>query len=510
MQYTILIILLSCLHNTLSAQQAKYDYNWPLSYRTSDITDHPEYNGTLLNFQINPVKRSYFEIPFFLDASAAISDSLGHLLFYSNGCSIAHAEHKRMKNGDKINEGGQVYGQNCGATGFGYPNFQGLLILPFPNHSGQYIMLQVHRPDDDWHNKDLLYTVVDMAQDSSRGAVTLKNVLAYREDTLMDMLTAVRHANGRDWWVVVPKLLSREYLVSLVDNQGIHPPVVQTLPAVPMGGFAGQAVFSPNGKKYITMDAYGYLQVFDFDRCSGLLSHPRHVSFAGDTISAGGVAVSPSSRYLYISARTKLYQLDLAVADLTASSRFIAYWDGYTEDQVLAYTFFQQMLAPDGQIYMRSTNGTRALHVIHQPDRPGRDCDFEQRAMDLLTWNYSLPNFPHFRLFDVPGSPCDTLGINGPQPPEDTLVVIPPPSCADQIAIYPNPAALQATLEMPRCQAGTVTIYDVTGRRLQQHTWAEDTEQVPLDVSLFVPGLYLLRIQLANGERISRTMAVMR
>ncbi len=342
----ILIILLPCLPNYSTAQQAKNDYNWIFGYGPMPA-GYPEYNGTLLDFSKNPLEQLYFDIPVDLYASAVVSDSLGKLLFYSNGCKILTAGHKLMQNGDEINKGGLLYEQNC-AGRFAYASYQGLLILPFPGHYQQYIMLHLHRPDyNNRYNKELLYTIVDMTQDSGRGAVTLKNQLAYHGDTLMDMLTAVRHANGRDWWVIVPKTNSLKYFVSLLDDQGLHPRQVQTLHrAVPMNSYPVQAVFSPNGRKYATMDIFGHLQVFDFDRCAGRLSNPQRVAFTGDTISACGVAISPSSRYLYVSTTTKLYQFDLLAPDLDASRQYIAYWDGHVDFQVLATTFFAQDAGP--------------------------------------------------------------------------------------------------------------------------------------------------------------------
>jgi len=338
--------------------------------------------------------------------------------------------------------------------------------------------------------------------------VVLKNVLGFVSDGMMDMLSAVRHANGRDWWVVVPKRKSQDYYVALLDPTGIHPPEVQTLHrAAQMTSFPGQAVFSPNGKKYATIDVVGQLQVYDFDRCSGQLSNVRHITFPGDTLSGCGVAISPSSRYLYASITTKLYQFDLQAPDLAASRQFIAQWDGHVDFQVLATTFFQQMLAPDGQIYMMHTNSNKSLHIIHHPDQRGRACDFEQRGVQLLTWNFSMPNFPHFRLFDVPGSSCDILGINGPQPPEDILVVVP---CAGSIQLYPNPASTMITLELPGCQGGTLTVYDMMGRLVEVRPLAAEVVSVPFDVSRYVPGVYLLQIRMVGGEVVVRSLAVVR
>ena len=105
MKYALLIALLTFLQVPSYAQQAKNDYNWTFGYAPTG-PGQPDYNGTLLDFNKNPVEQLYFDIPVDLQSSAVISDSLGKLLFYSNGCKILTAEHRLMQNGDEINKGG--------------------------------------------------------------------------------------------------------------------------------------------------------------------------------------------------------------------------------------------------------------------------------------------------------------------------------------------------------------------------------------------------------------------
>ena len=53
------------------------------------------------------------------------------------------------------------------------------------------------------------------------------------------------------------------------------------------------------------------------------------------------------------------------------------------------------------------------MHIIHQPDEPGLDCQYQQHGLHLITANsFSVPTFPNFRLGPIDGSDCDTLGID--------------------------------------------------------------------------------------------------
>ena len=120
----------------------------------------------------------------------------------------------------------------------------------------------------------------------------------------------------------------------------------------------------------------------------------------------------------------------------------------------------------------------------------------------------STPNFPHFRLFDAQGSPCDTLGIDGPPPPKDTTPL--PPVCAGEIRLYPNPASGSAWLELPACAGGSLSIFDVMGRWVQDITLAPENIREQLLLQDFVPGLYFLHIRTTSGGRVTKRLVVVR
>ena len=77
--------------------QTGYGNNWVLGYNTTETS------GTILDF--NQAQVSIFPVQkdMFLEGSIAVmSDSIGNLLFYSNGCFIANGKHNKIINSDSI------------------------------------------------------------------------------------------------------------------------------------------------------------------------------------------------------------------------------------------------------------------------------------------------------------------------------------------------------------------------------------------------------------------------
>ena len=178
------------------------------------------------------------------------------------------------------------------------------------------------------------------------------------------------------------------------------------------------ANFSQDGSKYVIVEGKlisGPVEVhlYDFDRCTGLLSNPQYWTIPISPIFAEGCAISPNSRYLYASAYTELWQYDLWADDVEASGILVGEYDGFLVHNFFTTHFYQAELAPDGKIYITCTNGVRYMHVIHNPDEAGLACNFEQRGLYLPTHNsFAAPNWPNYRLGPLDGSPCDTLGLD--------------------------------------------------------------------------------------------------
>jgi hypothetical protein len=211
MKNILLIILLYTTLNPVIFAQQKNDYLWILGYTPNDSV--ARYGGTMLDFNYNPPLLSYFDIPVdIISSNALISNGDGNLVAYTNGCSIINREHQIMENGDSINAG-IIHDLYCEHD---YPVEQGVLMLPYPGDTRQTIVLQI------WYNYEpllpirFLYSVVVQNDSFPNGLITEKNIEII-QDSLSLQLSAVRHANGRDWWIVLPEYNSNTYNFFLFD-----------------------------------------------------------------------------------------------------------------------------------------------------------------------------------------------------------------------------------------------------------------------------------------------------
>jgi hypothetical protein len=229
------------------------------------------------------------------------------------------------------------------------------------------------------------------------------------------------------------------------------------------------------------------IDIFDFDRCQGQFISGERLPFPGDpNTGIMGTAISPSSRYLYVSALSKLFQYDLQSNDIEGSKILIDEYDWFLDSMTSNFqtTFYQQMLAPNGKIYMSVPNSTFYFHVIHQPDSAGLACDFRQHDLRLATKHgFCVPNFPYFRLYDMPGSPCDSLGVNSTNEHEVPF---------GEIRLSPNPIGSGiVNVEIPSGAGGILRLFNTAGRFIEEYKM--EREQVfSLDCSSLSNGVYVV------------------
>jgi len=388
----------------------KHDYIWLTGY--SSIPGNMEYGGSVIDFNINPPDVYYeFRSMNLQRTNASICDTAGNLLFYTNGIFIANAIHEQMENGGGLNPG--QYTNDFADIGLSL--VQGAIFLPSPENDSLYYLLHQAR---DWagdgtsHVRRFYFSLINQKAQNGFGTVLTKNELIIADTLNTGKVCAVKHANGRDWWSIIQEYYTNQFYRILINPEGIHLQESQFLEDNIYSG-AGQVVFSPDGSKfvqYVIKNApLGHLiYIYDFDRCTGQLSNPVFINFVDSEMIAAGAAISPNSRYLYISAFRYMYQYDLWADDIAATKDTVAIYDGFTSPFSTAFYFCQ--LGPDGKIYINAPSGVNVMHVINNPDLPGDSCDVCQHCVQLPTYNaVSIPNFPNYRLGALEGSPCDTL-----------------------------------------------------------------------------------------------------
>lgn len=398
----VVVVVMFLSGTSVVCQQ--HDNIWLFGYY--DNIPEEYFGGSMLNFSMEPPLIEYFEIPLRFTTSASICDSSGRLIAYSNGCQIMNGAHQLAENGDSINPG-HIHEVYCE---YGYPMVQGAVFIA-TERSNLYRLLHLWRSDEGYVQQLRSTDLVLVAPDSIH--IVNKNVEVFSSNYSSD-LTSVKHANGRDWWIVLPRRESSIHDIFLsTPDRVVYIKSQEIGTAWDRRQWSGQAVFSPDGTKFVRVNPHNGIHILDFDRCSGTLANPIVIPFNNDTISACGAAFSLDSRYLYVSASLWVYQFDMWSGDIADSKVLVATYDGFIADYNLSTPFFQQMLAPNGKIYITAPNSVRYLHVIHDPWQKGHACELEQHGLTLPALHaFSTPNFPHFRLGPIDGSQCDSLGLD--------------------------------------------------------------------------------------------------
>jgi hypothetical protein len=367
-----------------------------------------------------------------------------------------------MLNGDSLNP--SYYTNNNYVRGLNAINSH--IPIKMPGSDSLYYLF--HQTADHilpyWPEK-CYYSIINMNGDNGNGEVIQKNQV-FLNDTLAIQMSACKHANGRDWWIVIPEGYSSGYYIYLLTPNGLQFVSKQTI-GVRWFLYGGQATFSRDGSLYAMYDSRNDLEVFDFDRCSGTFSNPRHVAIY-DSMNATGVTISPNNRFIYGSSTYYLYQFDLQNLQNYQTFTWDSFRDPYSNFSTLFYT---QELMPDNKIYINTGNGTAFLHVINYPDSLGVACQLAQHSFLLPTINFqSTPYYPNVFLGPVVGSICDSLSVGLSENEVQSA----------SLRLNPNPAASQVWVNynFPNNKDGWLEIYDTMGKLILKRRLYWSTTQL--------------------------------
>ncbi|HRH66378.1 MAG TPA: hypothetical protein PLU53_08780, partial [Bacteroidia bacterium] len=186
---------------------------------------YPGYGGTNIDFSSGFPDTQYVNRGMnFEMTNASISDSNGQLRFYTNGVYIANRNNDTLMDGDSLNP--SQYTDDF--SPYGLKITQGDLILPALYDTSAYYLfhetiytMQLMFGVYIYQPKELYYTLVDMRLDSGKGGVVFKNVPVISDTLLVGGLTACKHANGRDWWIICHRYDSDIWYTLLLTPYGI-------------------------------------------------------------------------------------------------------------------------------------------------------------------------------------------------------------------------------------------------------------------------------------------------
>ncbi|MBI1782548.1 MAG: hypothetical protein HYR66_14475, partial [Sphingobacteriales bacterium] len=332
------------------------------------------------------------------EGEASVCDSTGKLLFYTDGSTIWNAKHQVMPNGS-------------GLLG-NFSSSQSAIIIPKVNDPIRYYVFTV---DQLGGVNGFNYSIVNTTLNNGLGDVETKNV--HLQNTVCEKLTAVKHCNGKDYWVVVHGVNSNSFYAYLVNSSGVSAvPVISSLgtfvsnvdPILTIGCMKA----SQDGKLLAVAHKRTAVDLLDFNNATGVLSNARSLFTPADTYQTMygpyGVEFSPDSKLLYVSGDyfdfnvigqlSFLLQYDATQPTLFAiqNSKSVI----YTQQAAWSTDNFGSLqLAPDGKIYLAEM-GQPFLSVINNPNGAAVNCQFVHGQLSLWTNGfygssmYGLPAFP--------------------------------------------------------------------------------------------------------------------
>ncbi|HRH62508.1 MAG TPA: T9SS type A sorting domain-containing protein [Bacteroidia bacterium] len=399
----------------------------------------------------------------FNGTEANISDNNGNLIISSNGIWVANATGDTMQNGGGLNPA--ILTTNYNSSG--YPVVGANIILPFPGDSMKYILF--HQATDTFQliRPDLYFSLIDMGLDGGLGAIIQKNI-KINIPMLGWGLSATKHANGRDWWLVGIQDSSSTLWKFLLTPNGIQTVNYQTFASNLTYLYSySQTCFSPDGQhfaftsgryNYQTQQVTTYLRHFNFDRCTGNLSELTSVLIP-DIYTCWGVCYSSNSNYLYLASKQTIYQLNINATNIASSIDTVAVYDGFTSPPGnYSNKFYTMYLADDDKIYISSESSTLSLHYINKPDSSGISCDVRQHSLPIPCYHFvTVPNHPNYFLGADTGSVCDTL--LSMKNSEFRIQ-------NEKIAVFPNPAREQFTVYQWQAHENYFVLIDAMGKEV--------------------------------------------
>jgi len=434
-----------------------------------------------------------------LNSFTSIADSSGQLLFY---CASVYLTSKAMfvfdKNGNTMQNGDSL---------FGYPWVcQGSMIVPFPNNNNLYYLFTADRTGA--MGNYLYYSIIDISLNGGLGSVISKNNL-FLTDYVNEKLNATKHANGRDWWLVVQSTNTDSLFHKfLITPSGILGPFDQKIGSGNnRDKFHGQMIFSRNGNKLGLVSPNSTIDFFDFDRCTGelynyksagegVISYPNY--YHGCSFSANGnVFYASSIWYEY----KNIYQYDLTANDIRASKQLIY---SYPDTGLIQYLEIgMHLLGPDEKIYIAKgkyfgapnwdSYYTHHMDVIANPDNFGPTCNYTSNSFDLVTGKTTqgLPTMLNYNLGPVVGSVCDSLTNN-----------IPGIITNDRLfTVYPNPFENEITIHSLYSIAGKLIIQDEIGKIIFSEKFEGNKT---FETSFLKSGIYFVKIETNNKTYIEK------
>jgi hypothetical protein len=432
---------------------------------------------------------------------ASICDTSGSLLFY-----VQTKPTFNCYGGEVFNKLGLIMQNGDSLRGESW--YHELIIIPWPGNDNLFYLFYVGSACGG-NDFGFFYSIIDISQNAGIGNVIQKNIRV-NNFTAVDALSAIKHANGRDWWVIIETWNNpnNNFYKFLITPLGIVNYGFQSIGGLNSTNEA-QMTFSNGGTKVLFTSLRGLLEIMEFDRCSG--------NFSNANVIEQEALVAPFKRYfsnafsgdaskIYVSTNDDtsfVFQYDINAPDILASKDTI-----YGFSNVIGEGGNLQ-LAPNNKIYLSNAwnDGIHNnypyqsdsasfnfinmnLSVINSPDSLGSACDFQPYSFYLggKRTYWGLPNNPNYHLGPVIGSQCDTLftSVGHGFADEYNLHIFPNPFTTKINLYFSNPQNAKAELQ----------ILNIIGDKMLEMPILIQDQSV--DLTALKEGIYFVKITTSN------------
>jgi len=431
-----------------------------------------------------------------ITSRSAYADKYGNLKFASNGWRL-------------VNGFGEVLSYKLWSPNMPRPNdsydttmvliSKGPLFLEAPGDSskvylfyGEYKAVTPNPPSifsSINYDFNFSYALLDVATQS----LISQNNTVLTDTTSLSDAVAVRHGNGRDWWIIKPGIFTNEYYISLLDPSGLSNMVRIVIPGlIPHEQTNTVSHFTQDGNKFIHFTGLGskWVQRFDFDRCAGTLSNPietdlnpifRPLDPCNFTISPDGskfyaVRLNYNNDPTY---QAGIYQYDFNTDTLSLYIQRTGL--SFLTPNFKEILFFTRLVP----------NTTTDLYYssINNPNGLGVACEVEMFKYEVLNLPYNLysPNIVNYRLGPLVGSACDPLSNNSLGLQQQMKI---------GMDVYPNPnqGLLNIRLNNSKNKVTTLQIFNSSGQKVMQDQLISNSKQIDLRSLTLPSGVYWVEV----------------
>ena len=378
---TLYLILVLILTSYCLFAQKEY-YNWDYGGDNVITFNTPDREPDIL---INSILTTW-------EGCTSISDSSGKFLFSSNGLWVFnYIDNQTIM---KFNDG--VYDPITEQMNGGISATQSSIIVKKPETDSIYYIFTAGSKTTPAVCSELgyNYSIVDLRKNEGKGKIVELNNLLYAPST--EQLTAVRHGNGTDIWIITHREESNIFEVFLLTKDGVDKQNV---------------VSSSAGTKYSTYDGIGFLksnlqgnllannglnskdlEILTFDNLTGKISLLLNINLQQiinkriDKLY--GVEFSNDNTKLYIGCFNPGFIIQMDIKDLNIE---------YIKNNIhildnIKSSYCSLQIAPNGKIYISSR--LYRLYVINNPNTKGDSCDlsFTHEKFNSNKQSVGLPN----------------------------------------------------------------------------------------------------------------------